>query len=74
MLNAIEMLLGAAIIVIVILQPSKSGDAGNMLASGKNLSLFSTSKARGGEHTLEVITWVLVVALFTLIIVQHFIG
>lgn len=74
MLNAVEMLLSAAIIVLVIMQPSKSGDAGNMLASGKNLSLFSTSKSRGGVRTLEIITWVLVAVLMTLVIVQRFVG
>lgn len=74
MINVIEMLLGAAIIVLVLMQPSKSGDAGNMLAGGRELSLFRNSKARGMTRTMELITWALITALFALIIVQRIMG
>lgn len=71
MINAIVMLLSAAIVVLVLMQPSKNGDAGNMLMGSQGLSLFRNSKARGMTRTMEIITWALIAALFALIIIQR---
>ena len=37
----------------------------------QGLSLFRNSKARGMTRTMEIITWVLIAALFALIIIQR---
>ena len=73
-MNVAEMLLGATIVALVLMQPSKNGDAGNMLTGGKNLSLFRNSKARGTTRVMEIITWGLIAALFVLIIIQRIAG
>ena len=52
MINAIVMLLSAAIVVLVLMQPSKNGNAGNMLMGSQGLSLFRNSKARGMTRTM----------------------
>lgn len=74
MLNAILILMSAAIIVLILLQPSKSGDAGSMLSGGRDLSLFKNSKSRGAIHTVEVLTWVFVIAYLVLVTASHIMG
>lgn len=68
-MKAAELLLCAAVIILVLMQPTKN--SGNMLTSGRDLSLFRSTKARGMTAVMEKITWVLIAAIFVLIIIQR---
>ena len=59
------------LIIIVLLQSGKSGDAAKIL-SGGNSDLFSKRKERGTELALTRITFVLGITFFIICLVSSF--
>ena len=71
MLKIAEIIVCILIIATVLIQPSKSGEAGSMLTGSQNPSLFKNTKARGDVFVAEIITWILLAAYFAMLIYQR---
>lgn len=71
MLKIAEIIVCILIIAAVLIQPSKSGEAGSMLTGSQNLSLFKNTKSRGYVFVAEIITWILLAAYFAMLIYQR---
>lgn len=74
MLKIAEIIVCVLIIAMVLIQPSKSGEAGSMLTGNQNLSLFKSTKSRGYVFVAEIITWILLAAYFAMLIYQRIAG
>ena len=66
LINALLMILSAVLIVIIILQPSKTDGLTSALMGDKNLTLFAAKKARGGERKIEIATAIMIAVFFLL--------
>lgn len=74
MLKIAEIIVCALLIAVVLIQPSKSGETGDMLTGNQNLSLFKNTKSRGYVFVAEIITWILLAAYFAMLIYQRVAG
>lgn len=74
MLKIAEIIVCALLIAVVLIQPSKSGETGDMLTGNQNLSLFKNTKSRGYVFVAEIITWILLAAYFAMLIYQRIAG
>lgn len=74
MLKIAEIIVCILMIAVVLIQPSKSGETGDMLTGNQNLSLFKNTKSRGYVFVAEIVTWILLAAYFAMLIYERVAG
>ncbi len=71
MLNALLMIVSAALIILTLLQGGKSDGISGAFTGNGGLNLFANVKERGSEKVISNITLVLGVIFFILVIAIH---
>ncbi|MBR3203631.1 MAG: preprotein translocase subunit SecG [Solobacterium sp.] len=71
MLNALLMIVSAALIILTLLQGGKSDGISGAFTGNGGLNLFANVKERGSEKVISNITLILGVIFFILVIAIH---